>query len=152
PTHHGDVTVMIRRRSTRIVLALTFGLTVVGCSRSKDDLPREPVAGTVTLDGQPLAEAVIQFSPTGDASKTPRSGANWEIKDGQSPTPREEGLAPAPYRVSISHAELKDVKAKGKVNTAIPSRTKTYGPEQILARYNAQSELKAEIKPGGTRD
>jgi hypothetical protein len=143
---------MIQGRSTHLVLVAVLGLAAAGCSRSRDDLPREPVAGSVTMDGQPLPEAVIQFSPVGDPAKGPTVGANAEIKDGRFSIPREDGLVPGPYKVSISHAELKDVQAKGKVNTSIPSRTKKIGPERIPPRYNANTELKAEIKPGGASD
>ncbi len=65
---------------------------------------------------------------------------------------REEGPVPGTYKVSISHADLKEVRAKGKVNASIPSRTKKIGPEQIPARYNSKTELTREIKPGGAMD
>jgi hypothetical protein len=149
---------MIARRLSGSLFALASTLAAVGCSRGLDDLPREPVAGTVTMDGLPLSEAVIQFYPTGDASNGPTAGANAEIKDGQFTIPREDGPVPGKYKVSISHAELKDYKpkargrAKVEVNTSIPNRIKKIGPELIPARYNAQSELAAEIKPGGVSD
>jgi hypothetical protein len=143
---------MTTRRFAFSFLALALGLAPIGCSKSLDDLPREPVAGTVTMDDQPLAEALIQFSPTGDAKGGPTAGASGEIKDGKFSIPREEGPVPGNYKVSITHAELKDVKAKGKINTSIPSRTKKIGPEQIPAKYNTKSELTREIKPGGAKD
>jgi hypothetical protein len=138
---------MIARRCAYSSLALALGLMTFGCSRSKDDLPREPVAGTVTMDGQPLPEAVIQFYPTGDAKTT---GANAQIKDGQFSIPREDGLVPGTYKVSISHAELQAALFKGKKSDS--PRSKRLGPELIPARYNSKSELTAEIKPGGTED
>jgi hypothetical protein len=147
---------MISHHSTRFPLALILALAAIGCSRSRDDLPREPVAGTVTMDGKPLPEGTIQFYPTGDASKTALVGENAEIKEGGFSIPREDGLIPGTYKVSISHAELKEAKPKVKTppltNTSIPSRTKELGPELIPARYNTKSELKAEIPRGGTKD
>ena len=47
------------------------GSTAAGCSQSSDELPREPVSGTVTLDGQPLASGTIQFSPDGATPPEP---------------------------------------------------------------------------------
>lgn len=144
------------RRPSASSLALALILAAAGCSGRQDDLPREPVSGTVTMDDQPLSGAVIQFSPTGPAEKSV-TGANAEITDGAFSIPREDGLVPGTYRVSISHAELKDAKVKArrkptspelKTTTPIPSRTKQIGPELIPARYNARSELTAEIKPG----
>ena len=145
---------MIARRASRYALAPILTLAMIGCSKRYDDLPREPVAGTVTMDGLPLPEAVIQFSAAGEAAKSPTPGANTEIKEGQFSIPREEGLVPGTYKVSVSHAVLKEVqpKGKGQVNTSIPNRHKQLGPEQIPARYNSQTELKAEIKPGSSRD
>ncbi len=67
-------------------------------------------------------------------------------------SPARRGWFPGTYKVSISHAELKDVPAKGKSNTSIPSRSKKLGPELIPAKYNTKSELKAEIKRGGVQD
>jgi hypothetical protein len=136
---------MIAPRPARASLALI--LTMIGCSRSKDDLPRQPVAGTVTMNGQPLPEGVIQFYPTGNAKTT---GANATIKDGQFSIPREDGLVPGSYKVSISHAELQAALFKGKKDDS--PRSKKLGPELIPAEYNAKSTLTAEVKPGGTRD
>ena len=145
---------MFLRRPACSLVALTLASVTIGCARRLDDLPREPVAGTVTIDGRPLPEAVIQFSAAGEAAKGPTLGANTEIKDGQFSIPREEGLVPGTYKVSVSHAVLKEVppKGKGQVKTSIPNRNKKLGPEQIPARYNTQTELKAEIKPGSSRD
>ena len=128
-------------------------LAAIGCSPSKDDLPREPVAGTVTIDGQPLPEAAIQFTPTGETKAT---GVVAKVEDGKFSIPREEGLVPGAYMVSISHAEQQDgPSAKGKragSRSTPPSSTKKLGPEQIPARYNTQSKLTAEIKKGGVSD
>jgi hypothetical protein len=145
---------MIARRTVRYALAPILTLAMIGCSKRYDDLPREPVAGTVTMDDQPLPEALIQFTPTGDTKLT---GASVPIKDGQFSIPREDGLVPGTYKVFISHAEVKQVTAKPKSKvkmpvSSIPSRTTEMGPEQIPARYNSKSELTAEIKPGGARD
>jgi hypothetical protein len=142
---------MTARRPPLSLLALSLTLAMTGCSRKLDDLPREPVAGTVTMDNQPLPEAVIQFYPQGESSAT-STGANAEIKDGRFSIPRESGLVPGTYKVSISHAELTDIDAKGKNRRSTPTRSKKLGPEQIPARYNAKSELKVEIKSGGATD
>lgn len=145
---------MNRLRSARSLLALALIAAPIGCSQRYDDLPREPVAGNVTMDGQPLPEAVIQFTPTGDATKGPAVGVVAEIKDGQFSIPREDGLIPGHYKVSISHAEMKDAAAKGKGKSKTPAleRSKVLGKEQIPARYNTQTELTADIKTGGAKD
>ena len=141
---HGDENAMNHGRSSSFLLGAVVGLVVTGCSKSRDDLPREPVAGTVTMDDQPLPEARIQFYPIGDAAKSDAVGANAEVKDGQFAIPREDGLVPGRYRVKISRAEMKEAKDRKGADGR-----KKMGPELIPARYNSKSDLEAEIKPGG---
>jgi len=47
----------------QIACAITV-LTILGCSRSHQP-PLGLVSGTVTLDGVPLANAIVRFTPTG---------------------------------------------------------------------------------------
>ena len=91
---------------------MPLGLGTIGCSPSKDDLPREPVAGKVTMDGQPLLEGVIQFYPKENATAS-SVGANAEIKDGAFSIAREDGLVPGSYKVAISHAGVEGRAGQG---------------------------------------
>jgi hypothetical protein len=134
-------------RLSYCILSLALGLAQIGCSRSKDDLPREPVAGTVTMDGKPLPEAAIQFTPTGETKAT---GVVAKVEDGKFSIPREEGLVPGTYMVSISHAEQQEIKSKKAAGSL--SKSTKMGKEQIPARFNTQSKLTAEIKKGGVSD
>lgn len=136
-------------RPARSLLALALTVAAIGCSRSKDDLPREPVAGTVAMDGRPLPEGAIQFSPAADAAKAPTVGAVAEIKEGRFTIPREDGLVPGRYKVSISHAPAQAVKTKAKGALAKPTRL---GKEQIPEKYNKATTLTAEIPRGGKAD
>ncbi len=137
------------RRTFLLTLILS---TAIGCSRSKDDLPREAVAGIVTLDTQPLIEGVIQFTPTDPNAAATACVA--EISDGKFSIPREDGLVPGSYRISISHAEMEEVKTKSKTKKPQGSLSKStrLGKETIPARYNTQSTIKEEIKRGGASD
>ena len=51
------------RLSSAFLVCAALGVAV-GCSGSDDGLPREPVSGTVTFDGKPLATGTISFMPT----------------------------------------------------------------------------------------
>ena len=51
-----------------VSLLLIFTVSILGCSDGK--LKTEPVRGTVTLDGEPLADAAVSFVP-----KNPGEGA-----------------------------------------------------------------------------
>jgi hypothetical protein len=127
-------------------LPLFLVAAVSGCSLSGDNLPREPVSGTVTLDGQPLASGTIQFTPVDQATGVAGGDA---IRDGRFSIPRETGLVPGSYRVAIYSAG-----AAGRTKGQAPEgrQIAKAGParESIPAKYNAQSELKAEIKKGGS--
>ena len=48
---------------SRFAAALRPGLSLPGCSGASDDLPRQPLAGRVLLDGKPLAHGTIMFYP-----------------------------------------------------------------------------------------
>ena len=78
----------MRRHPWRFFLPLLFvavGAAAAGCSRSSDELPREAVSGTVTLDGQPLANGTISSHRMGVSFRSRRgrrqSGQGWEIRD-----------------------------------------------------------------------
>src|SRR4051794_26204863 len=61
-------------RSIQFLWCLVAGLAVSGCGRGGDHLPREPITGTVSLDGTPLADGNITFMPV-DAAKGTEVGA-----------------------------------------------------------------------------
>lgn len=50
------------RASMIFLLALTSGITLLGCSAS-DRHPTYPVSGTVTYDGKPIESGTIVFDP-----------------------------------------------------------------------------------------
>ena len=139
---------MVERRQRRSPLALflagAVGLAAAGCSGSEDDLPREAVSGTVTLDGQPVSDGTIQFSPTGPGGGV--TGAS-RIEDGQFSIPREKGLVPGTYHVSINWAGKRD-----RAKPAMAGPRAAFAKELIPAKYNAKSTLKAEVKKGGSYD
>ena len=103
------------------------------------------------MDGQPLPEAVIQFYPAGDAATADAVGGNAEIKDGQFSIPREDGLVPGRYRVSISRAEMKEAQAREGQHVD-RHRRKKLGPELIPARYNSKSDLECRDQAGRHAD
>ena len=51
----------------RILLLLAIGVPcLAGCGRGSDQPELGEVSGTVTLDGQPLQEVIVHFTPTGE--------------------------------------------------------------------------------------
>jgi hypothetical protein len=105
----------------------------------KKDNARPQLSGTVTIDGQPLAQGTIRFwNREGNREWVCQS----PVKDGkfQLPTP-----TPGKYNVHISSLPLKETAQDD------PARTKDNRPplELIPARYNnTKSTLMVEIKEG----
>jgi hypothetical protein len=87
-------------------LTRLFGLiglgVLAGCTPSAP--PLTPVAGTVTLDDQPLAGALVKFLPQGDTQghggfgKTDANG-RYEIAPQRL---KGKGLSPGEYKVIVS--------------------------------------------------
>jgi hypothetical protein len=137
-----------RRRFREVLLLLSIGWAASGCFGSADDLPREGVSGTVTLDGQPLANGTIQFSPTTEGGgPTAPSGGGAKIEDGQFSIPRASGLVAGNYKTSISSAGKRD-----RTKPAVPGKPAGLAKELVPAKYNAKTTLTAEIKKGGSYD
>lgn len=116
-------------------------LLLAGCSGAPADFPREPVAGQVTLDGQPLDEGMITLEPV----DRPEPIASGVITDGRFAIARTDGPAPGRHRVSIwsqkpTGKKVRDPEQKGQFIEEIKS--------VIPDRYNARTELIVEIKPG----
>jgi len=121
------------------------------------------VSGTVTLDGAPLAQGTIQFTPT-TGSPTP---ALVSISGGSYSIPRTQGLVAGPYKVSIlssgppaplekfgempgkEHREQAEAADK-RQRTAKAGKAGASSEQAIPARYNTATELTAEVKEGAT--
>ena len=137
-----------RNRVYTLLFATVMGLLTIGCSgEPSDDLPREAVAGKVTMDGQALPKGNIVFSPMGDG----QSSATGQIENGEFAIPRERGLVPGDYKVSISHTD----QPEGHVKIEVKKRGQKAPAgfkELIPAKYNAKTDLKATIPKGGKSD
>jgi len=127
------------------VLLLLF----VGCAESDG---RQPLAGSVTFQGQPLDLASIDFTRTDPSNPPVHSGAI--IQNGKFAIPREASVPPGRYRVVIS-AGAPPSTATDQVAPGAESRTKSAGVnpfqarERIPPRYNEASELFVEVTRGG---
>jgi hypothetical protein len=112
-----------------LALLACLCLTAPGCSRS-DRPPLGNVAGTVTLDGKPLAEAIVVFKPVqpGRASQaTTDDAGHYEIVY----LGDVAGAAVGTHTVRI-----------------ITANEKNGGKERLPGRYNAETTLSADVKSG----
>jgi hypothetical protein len=118
-----------------------FCLALIGCvdpNQVGDNLPRKAVTGTVTLDGQPLSEGMIQFEP---AERKPGTTlAVGEIKDGKFAIDRTLGPVPGNYKILISSRP--PIKHDP---TQSPGPLPKAAPEKVPAQFNSKSTLTKEI-------
>ena len=117
-----------------IFCLLSLSLLAVGCQKGPE---LGSVKGTVKLEGQPLANATITFTPE-PAGRSSMGRTNdmgeYELRY----TATSGGALVGPMRVRITTA--------GEVTDA-RERT-TMQPELLPKRYNEDSELVVDIKPG----
>lgn len=129
------------------IFALALALAVSGCGGVGDGLPRQAVSGTVTFDGQSLATGTIRFSPAGG----PGSGAGIEggsmVVNGQFSIPRDNGLVPGKYKVSIYSGNTTGERPKAEQG---PGRAPKAAKELIPTKYNSMTKEEVEIKEGGS--
>jgi hypothetical protein len=120
------------------------GLAVGGCSGNIDDLPRQPITGTVTLDGRLLPTGLIVFTPPGSVAGGAKTSGAASITNGRFSIPRVKGLIPDKYSVAIypgrTPAEALSPEGRARATFRIP------------AKYNTQTELEVEISAGGNKE
>lgn len=117
---------------------------LVGCGGA-DDLPREPVSGTVAVEGKPLSKGLITFLPSD--SEVPTQGGG-PIEEGKYAIPRDQGLVPGSYKIVISSTGDKPETVVDKTND-MPGMPPKLAKEAIPSQYNQNSILTAEVKAGG---
>jgi hypothetical protein len=85
---------------TRVGFVLCLALGLAGCGAASG---RVPVSGTVTLDSQPLADALVAFYPgegTAGLGGHGRTGADGKYT--LTPSRGSGGLDPGAYTVTVS--------------------------------------------------
>ncbi|MCI0360345.1 MAG: carboxypeptidase-like regulatory domain-containing protein [Planctomycetaceae bacterium] len=97
------------------------------------------VSGTVTLNGQPLPDAIITFSPTAEGGS---SGVGTTDSAGQYTLSYAAGVRGAQEGENM----VRITTYREAEPDADPPKPAV--PEKVPARYNAKTELKVEVKSG----
>jgi hypothetical protein len=116
-------------RGVRNVLGMCLSAAILcGCGGPGKDVPKlGTVTGVVTLDGEPLENAMVQFVPDHarmSGGKTDAQG-KYELNFNE----RLKGAAIGKHKVRITVGSPME-------------------PQKIPAKYNVQTELTAEVKEG----
>lgn len=116
--------------------ALAISLTLfAGCGNG---LGLVPVEGVVTLDGQPLPNAEVNFRPTDGRPSLGKTDDQGKFRLLYS---REEmGALPGKHQVSIATASSSD--------DGSPDSDAAVAKERVPARYNSATTLKADVRSG----
>lgn len=102
------------------------------------------VSGTVTLDGQPLADARVLFTPTEKKNPGPSSSATTDASGRYTlaAISGQPGAVVGNHRVSITTARGKGSSRDDRGTQAVQ--------EILPACYNADTRLSFDVPPGGT--
>jgi hypothetical protein len=140
---------MSRSRAWRGTVLVAAGLAAVigvapGCG-SADGLNRQPVSGTVKIDGVPLAKGVVLFFPIDDSKVSVFATGN--IKDGRFAIKSSKGPVPGIYTVSFSSMREVPLDEEGRE----PGTPLFQEVETIPEKFNTKTKLKVEINDGGVK-
>ncbi|MCA9047644.1 MAG: carboxypeptidase regulatory-like domain-containing protein [Planctomycetaceae bacterium] len=115
---------------------LILSVILFGCGSSGPEIAS--VEGTVTLDGQPLANASVVFVPEGGRPAGASTDAQGKYVLNFSED--RQGAIPGKNVVRISTARGETTDDNGQM---VPG-----SPETIPAKYNAQTTLEFNVEPG----
>jgi hypothetical protein len=127
--------------------ALLVALLVLGCGQSQSS-NLVPVAGTVTLDGQPLGNATLFFMPQGETKGNGGGGTTDAAGKYQANSVRgEKGLHPGSYKVTVSRRLMPDGKPPPPDDKPMESPAR----ESLPGQYSDQGQttLTANVAAGG---
>ena len=126
---------------SRPVLFALLGLLALGLAGC-GDASRQPLQGSVTLDGRPLEAGYIRFRPEPGSSSPTAGGA---VAAGTFAIDRNGGPMAGRFCVEITAS-----RPVGRTTIDIETGERVQDLEQYLPpRYNSQSELEVEVTPGG---
>ena len=117
-------------------------VSCAGCADPDDPYGRLALSGTITFEGQPLDEGLIDFLP---AESGRGAGARAMIRDGRYTIPSHQGVTPGTYRVVITSAEpIMSQPTDGTPAKALPLP----GKERIPPEFNTESQHTIEATAG----
>jgi|SRR5262245_22028314 len=136
----------------RIVVTGLAVLCLAGCSGGKKIVP---VSGTVRLNGEPYANAIVSFQPIGESKdddvgrgssgKTGPDGRYTLIYDGEKP-----GAVVGKHRVRIFTDLGAGGQAKNDLSESDPNWKPTRLSEPIPVEWHDQSTKEFTVPSGGT--
>ena len=118
---------------------------LTGCGG--DSLGRQPVTGTVNLDGAPLDRGTVNFHPLDATTKTSAGGP---VTAGKFAFDRQQGLATGKYRVTVNAP--KPGTGGTVVDGAMPGDPVAPPVELIPPDWNTNSTQTVEVQGSGKNE
>ncbi|MGN6547916.1 MAG: Ig-like domain-containing protein [Aureliella sp.] len=140
------------RFSYMLIVVGILMLSQPGCGGSSDQPQLGQVTGTVKLDGKPLSGIAVVFQPEGGRPARGRTDAEGKYE--LTYIRQTKGTKVGPNRVEIAPSEEgeaeeeEEAAANAGEETAPPPKRPQSKKPKVPARYNVQSELKVNVKPG----
>ncbi len=113
-------------------------ITLAGCGGGAETPDLGSVSGTILLDGKPLADAAVEFTPVsgrGSVATTDASG-KYTLRY----TTDIDGAVLGPHTVRITTGRPATGGEGGE--------TKPAAPERIPPKFNSATDIKEEVKAG----
>ena len=132
--------------SVRLIFACGLaaaGLALAGCGGSGPE--RHEITGKVTYKGEPVEEGIIDFEPQGGQGT--KDGAT--IQKGQYRIPRDKGLFPGKYKVSIIIGDGTVTSGEAGADTPKKKPGVIPGVERAPPEFNTKSTLIREVTRDG---
>ncbi|MGN6134638.1 MAG: Ig-like domain-containing protein [Aureliella sp.] len=136
------------RFRTWLLVAGMLMLFQAGCGGPSDQPELGQVTGTVTLDGKPLSGVAVVFQPVSGRPATGMTDAEGKYE--LTYIRETKGTKVGSNRVEIAPSEdgeAEESADEGEESAAGAPQAKP-GKPKVPARYNVESELKVDVKPG----
>jgi hypothetical protein len=114
--------------------------TLSGCGAGQNRLE---ITGEVKIKGQPVAEGIIRFEPV----EGQPTGDGAQIVQGKYRIPKDKGLAPGKYKVSIYAGDGRS--GAGNASPDSPYAGMKPGKERVPPEYNEKSKIVKEVTKDG---
>ena len=126
------------RRALLFVFPLLLTIAFAGCGG--DPLGRQPVSGTVSVNGAPLEKGTVNFQPIEKGI-----GSGGRVEGGKYAIARKDGLPVGKYRVTINAPTPGSAQADA---NAPPGEPPPPPQELIPEDWNTKSEHTVDITSG----
>ena len=142
---------VLNRHSRAVTLAVLGPLVFLSGCGPPADPSLVPVSGTVTADGQPLANATVTFIPMdgtpgfGGTGKTDAAG-QYTLAGSRDNAP---GIPPGDYRVAISKRLMPDGSEVPASDNTPPMMSPARESLPVGYSNPATTQLTAKVQPGG---